>query len=90
MDPQMAQMTTETALPDSITCGQCAQKYYHVSSFLKHKANCDKLNNNLDKKEASSSSEGNLYILIFNPIILCFPYKYSHLYRVQGEIHIFF
>lgn len=25
---------------DSITCGQCSQKFYHVTQFLQHKSTC--------------------------------------------------
>ena len=25
---------------DSITCGQCSQKFYHVTQFLQHKSSC--------------------------------------------------
>lgn len=54
MDPQVLNLQQESPLPDSITCGQCSLKFYHVSLFLKHKSTCAGDSDN--KKDAASDT----------------------------------
>ena len=82
VDPQVI-MQPESSLPDSITCGQCSLKFYHVSSFLKHKSTCpgadDKLSSFTDKKcdnSAANSDNGKSDHL--------FPPEYIALYMITN------
>jgi len=34
------QSSQMTEIADSISCGVCDEKFYHVSNFLKHKSSC--------------------------------------------------
>ena len=56
MDPQAVNLQQESSLADSITCGQCTLKFYHVSLFLKHKSTC--AGNEPDGKKDTSSDTG--------------------------------
>lgn len=58
MDTQTVNLAQESSLPDSITCGQCKLKFYHVSSFLKHKSSCPgNENDNSSEHNCGSPSE---------------------------------
>ena len=53
LDSQVKLPETQTAtIPtgsDTITCGQCSLKFYHVTQFLKHKSTCVENENNSTK-----------------------------------------
>ena len=38
--PSVLQTPQNTEIADSISCGVCDEKFYHVSNFLKHKSSC--------------------------------------------------
>ena len=50
---------------DSITCGQCSLKFYHVTQFLKHKSTCADNENN-----SAKDSEGKNFFIFFYYIFI--------------------
>ena len=69
MDTQTVSLSTESSLPDSITCGQCKLKFYHVSSFLKHKSSCpgnETENSTEDNCCSSNNNTGKEIIIVKN------------------------
>ena len=62
---------------DSITCGQCSLKFFHVTQFLKHKSSCpgntsddSKIDGKIKKIHIQIHGQKNISIKKYNSILV--------------------